>query len=341
MFVDAIKVTFAAGSGGNGVVAWRREKFVPKGGPSGGNGGYGGSIILEADTGLYSLESLRHKRIMRAENGMPGGGNLRKGRSGQDLVIKVPYGTLVKDKKTQKVLFDFTEEKKRLILCNGGRGGKGNACFRSPTNQAPVEWTAGADGDIKEVELELKLIADVGLIGMPNAGKSTLMSQMANIDVKIGAYPFTTLFPNLGFIELEDFSRIFIADIPGIIKNAHQDKGLGLSFLKHVERTRVLVFIIDISGQEERDPYEDFQILRDELKAYRADILEKPFIVVLNKIDMEGAAEQLKLFKERYPFDPNTLFEISALNGEGLKRLIGHICILAQAQGKRFLSISH
>jgi GTPase len=322
MFVDSVKVTLRAGKGGNGVVAWRREKFIPKGGPAGGNGGKGGAILLKTDTHVLSLEELRNRRIICAENGQSGAGAMKKGRSGEDLVIKIPPGTLVKEALTGEILYDFTEPDQEWTICRGGKGGKGNACFKSPTNQAPIEFTLGEEGENKEIELELKLIADVGFIGMPNAGKSTLLSKLSRVPVKIGAYPFTTLFPNLSFIQFEDRSRIFIADIPGIIQNAHLNKGLGLSFLRHIERSSVLVFIIDCSGFEERDPFEDFCLLRNELKAHNPELLLKPFLTVLNKMDYEEAKKHCELFKNRYPFSEQTLFPISALAGEGLQPLI-------------------
>ena len=325
MFVDSIVVTLIAGSGGNGAVAWRREKFIPKGGPSGGDGGNGGSIILEAEPGMFSLESLRNKRTIRAKNGHMGGGNLRKGPSGQDLTLKIPFGTLIKDAKTDEILYDFTGEKKHLVLCKGGKGGKGNARFRSPTNQAPNFASEGTPGETVEVKFELKLLADVGLIGMPNAGKSTLISQITSIKAKIGAYPFTTLFPNLSYIENPDHTRIFVADIPGIIENAHADKGLGLSFLKHVERTYMLVYILDASGLEERDPRKDFQVLQNELRAYQPEILEKPFLIALNKSDVDGAEVLVQQFKESYPDLADRTFAISAMNRSGIDSLLDAI----------------
>jgi GTP-binding protein len=321
MFVDSITLTLSAGNGGNGVVAWRREKYIPKGGPSGGNGGRGGSVYLKPSHQIFSLEGLRNRRHLRAENGLSGGSNLKQGRDGQDLVIEIPFGTLVKDAKSKEILFDITEES-QVLLCKGGRGGRGNHSFRSPTHQAPNICTKGTLGESKEIELELKLIADIGLIGMPNAGKSTLMSKITPLKVKIGAYPFTTLYPNLSYIQFEDFSRVLVADIPGLIEGAHEDKGLGISFLRHVERSSALVYVIDISGIEGRDPFDDFQVLQNELKAYQADMLNKPFLVALNKIDAEGAQERIESFRSRYPFSQNSLFEVSALEGKGILSLI-------------------
>ena len=254
MFIDRVTIELAAGKGGNGVVAWRREKYIPKGGPCGGNGGKGGSIILQADTQVFSLDWFRNRRILKAENGQAGGSNNRQGKNGKDLVLKVPCGTLVKDMTTGEILHDFTADKEEFVLCRGGKGGKGNDCFKSPTNQAPNYCTEGTEGGQVKVELELKLIADVGLVGFPNAGKSTLISALADVKVKIAPYPFTTLQPNLGFIQCEDYSRIYIADIPGIIEGAHQNRGLGFEFLRHIERTRLLLFVLDASGIDGRNP---------------------------------------------------------------------------------------
>lgn len=336
MFIDSVTVSLNAGKGGNGVVAWRREKFIPKGGPAGGNGGRGGSIILRSDSQLFSLEAFRNRRILNAKNGGEGGSNQKQGKDGPDLILKVPCGTLVKDPDTQEVLFDFTEEGQDFLICKGGRGGKGNVCFKSSTNQAPDTCTPGTEGESCEVELELKLIADVGLIGIPNAGKSTLMTKITHVPVKIGAYPFTTLFPNLSFVQFEDYSRVLVADIPGIIEDAHLDKGLGLAFLKHIERTSVLVFVIDISGLEGRDPVGDFEILRNELREYSSEMVEKPFLVVLNKIDEEGASEQAACFRERVALDPHQIYEISALNEIGIQPFQEAMRSLAQMAGKRF-----
>lgn len=322
MFIDSVIVTLRAGKGGNGVVAWRREKFIPKGGPVGGNGGQGGSIILKTNENILSLEGFRNRRLINAENGIPGGGNLQRGRNGKDLILHIPCGTIVKNMKTQEILVDFTDKNQEYVLCKGGKGGKGNACFKSPTNQAPNICTPGHEGEIQEVQLELKLIADIGFIGMPNAGKSTLLKQITHCPVKIGAYPFTTLYPNLSYIQFEDFSRILIADIPGIIEGAHLDRGLGLSFLKHIERSSVLVYLIDISGIEERDPFKDFQILQNEIKTYRKELLDKPFLVVLNKIDCETATQNLETFTRKYPYPKTTLFPISAMHREGIKPLL-------------------
>jgi GTPase len=325
MFVDRVVIQFIAGKGGNGVVAWRREKFIPKGGPAGGNGGKGGSIILVADPQIYSLDWFRHRRQMKANDGKSGGGNCRQGGNGEDLLLKVPCGTLVKDAQSGEVLHDFTTEGERWVLCKGGRGGRGNDSFKTPTNRAPNQWTAGTEGEIRHIELELKLIADVGLVGFPNAGKSTLISSLAGLQVKIAAYPFTTLQPNIGFVELDNYTRIYLADIPGIIEGASQNRGLGLEFLRHIERTKLLIFILDASGIDGRTPAHDFRILREEIGEYNPELLDRPYIVALNKIDTEESKELIVDFKQQYHFAKNMLFEISAASGQGLAALLQEV----------------
>ena len=320
MFTDKITLSLTAGRGGNGVIAWRREKYIPKGGPCGGDGGRGGSIYLETDTQVVSLENHRNRRIIKAQNGQSGGYNFCTGKSGEDVVLKIPPGTLVKNAKTGQVLYDFVETHRVELICKGGKGGKGNNNFKTPTNQAPYICTEGTDGESIEVELELKLIADVGLVGMPNAGKSSLMTCMTHLEVKIGAYPFTTLFPNLSYIHFAEDDRILVADIPGIIEGAHQDRGLGFEFLRHIERSAVLIYVIDTSGIEERDPPDDFRILQSELRSYNPLLIEKPFLVVLNKMDLEGSALNLTRFQEAFPNIP--FFPISALNNDGIEPLV-------------------
>lgn len=322
MFTDRVNIKLSAGKGGNGVVAWRREKFIPKGGPAGGNGGKGGSIILEADSQVYSLEWFRNRRILKAENGHAGASSNRQGRSGQDLILKVPCGTLIKDSVTGEILHDLTLHKQSVTICNGGRGGKGNSCFKTPTNRAPNICTPGKPGEETEVELELKLIADIGLVGFPNAGKSTLISAIADVRVKIAPYPFTTLQPNLGFIQKEDYSRIFIADIPGIIEGAHKNRGLGFEFLRHIERTKLLIFLLDASGIDGRTPAADFAVLRSELAAYNQEMMDRPYLVVLNKIDTEESLQHLENFHKEYSLDRSKLFEISAERGDNIKQLL-------------------
>ncbi|MEC7839914.1 MAG: GTPase ObgE [Chlamydiota bacterium] len=322
MFTDRIKIELAAGKGGNGVVAWRREKYIPKGGPCGGNGGRGASVIIEADNQIFSLDWYRNRRVLRAENGQAGGTNRRQGRSGKNLVLKVPCGTLLKDSETGEVIADFTEHKQRVVICKGGKGGLGNDFFKTPTNRAPNHCTPGKPGESAIVELELKLIADVGLVGFPNAGKSTLISTLAHLRVKTAAYPFTTLRPNLGFIKLEDRSRILIADIPGIIEGAHKNRGLGYEFLRHIERTKLLLFVLDASGIDGRNPYDDLLVLRKELEEYNPELLSRPSLVVLNKCDTEESKEHLSHFHETYNLDQDILHEISAVSYQGTNDLV-------------------
>ncbi len=322
MFTDRVVIQFSAGKGGNGIVAWRREKFIPKGGPSGGNGGRGGSVILQAETEIHSLDWYRHRKVLKAENGADGGPNCRQGRTGEDLILKVPCGTLVKNARTGEILHDFTQDKEKWTLCAGGRGGRGNDSFKTPTNRAPNNFTMGTEGEAAEIELELKLIADVGLVGFPNAGKSTLISTLAGLRVKVAAYPFTTLQPNLGFIELENYTRIYIADIPGIIEGASQNRGLGLEFLRHIERTKLLIFILDASGIDNRNPSDDYRVLREEIGAYNPELLERPYLVVLNKIDTEESVAHIETFCQNYTFPAHTLFKISAAYAENIQELL-------------------
>lgn len=325
MFVDRVIVEFSAGKGGNGVVAWRREKFIPKGGPAGGNGGRGGSIILEADAQLSSLDWFRHRKHVKAENGADGGGNCRQGRNGKDLILKVPVGTLVKDGTTGEIIHDLTHDKERWSLCKGGKGGRGNDSFKSPTHRAPNVCTPGTLGETHYIELELKLIADVGLVGFPNAGKSTLIASLAGLRVKVAAYPFTTLQPNLGYVELDNYQRVYIADIPGIIEGASENRGLGLEFLRHIERTKLLIYILDASGIDGRTPLADFKVLKEELAAYNPELLQRPYLVVLNKIDCESAEDFVEEFCKKNRFPAGVLFKVSAAYGIGLDPLVDAI----------------
>ncbi|EPP35379.1 obg family GTPase CgtA [Chlamydia ibidis] len=325
MFLDQITLELRAGKGGNGVVAWRKEKYLPKGGPYGGNGGIGGSIVIEAVRHIYSFESYRNIRFLKAADGQSGASNNRTGRNGKDLVLQVPEGTLLRDAETQEILYDFTQHGDRLVICRGGKGGKGNTFFKTSTNRAPTKATPGKPGEIRQVELELKLIADIGLVGFPNAGKSTLFNSLARTEVKVGAYPFTTLQPALGLVPCE--GKLYqkpwiIADIPGIIEGAHQNRGLGLDFLRHIERTRLLLFVIDISGRERNTPEKDLQILMDELLYYKEDIAKKDMIIALNKIDdllPDEREERLSHFRKKFPGYNFVL--LSGLTGEGTEIL--------------------
>lgn len=330
MFVDRVLLELRAGKGGNGIVAWRREKFIPKGGPSGGNGGKGGDVMLKASVQVSSLDYYRNRRLLHAENGHQGGSNNRQGRNGQEIILLVPCGTLVKDSDTGEVLADLTEDGQTWLACRGGKGGRGNDSFKTSVNRAPNICTPGKEGELLRVELELKLIADVGLVGFPNAGKSTLIEAMSKARVKIGAYPFTTLHPNLGSLQLDDCRRVLIADIPGIIEGAHQNRGLGIEFLRHIERTKLLVFVLDASGTDGRDPMHDFQVLRRELAAYNKELLKRPSVVVLNKIDLEASQEHVDTFKQAFPLPEGQLLTLSAFTGEGVPELVKRIAVLVE-----------
>ncbi|MBE0466006.1 MAG: GTPase ObgE [Candidatus Desulforudis sp.] len=321
MFKDYAKVYFKAGDGGNGCAAFRREKYVPYGGPSGGDGGRGGHVILRADEGLRTLVDFRHRRHYKAERGTHGQGNDRHGRKGEDLVIRVPVGTVVRRAVDGHLLADLTVDGQEYRVARGGRGGRGNARFATPRRRVPGFAEKGEPGEELWLELELKLLADVGLVGFPNAGKSTIISRVSAARPKIADYPFTTLEPHLGVVRVDEGSSFVLADIPGLIKGAHEGVGLGHRFLRHVERTRVLLHVVDVSGREGRDPVEDFDVINRELAAYDPQLASRPMIVVANKIDLPGAGENVERLAaalgNRYE-----LFRTSALTGEGLERLI-------------------
>ncbi len=283
MFIDLVEIYVKAGNGGRGAVSFRREKYVPKGGPDGGDGGKGGDVIIVADPNMSTLLDYRYKRKYIAKNGEPGMGALKTGKSGEDVILKVPVGTVVKDKATGGVLFDFTEPGQAFVVARGGKGGKGNTHFKSPTNQAPRKAEPGKPGEEKWIILELKLIADVGIVGFPNAGKSTLISVISAAKPKIADYPFTTLEPVLGLVQYKDFKSFVVADIPGIIEGASQGKGLGLKFLRHIERTKILLFLISASSE---DIFNEYKVLVKELKSYSKELLKKPHIVAISKMDL-------------------------------------------------------
>lgn len=326
MFCDQAKVHFIAGKGGNGCVSFRREKFVAKGGPDGGDGGKGGDIILQADMNLNTLSDFRTKKLFKGDNGQPGQGNNKHGKGAEDLILKVPVGTLILDLKTLKPFEDLNEHKKMYFISKGGKGGKGNARFASSIFQAPRFAEIGEPGSEIEVILELKLIADVGIIGLPSAGKSTLISRISNAKPKIASYPFTTLIPNLGLVDVGKVTKTNIkdsfvtADIPGLIEGAHQGKGLGDEFLKHVARTKVLIHIIDIN---EKDIVEGFKTINKELQKYDKNLLKKPQIIALNKIDtIDDELTQL-LFKEiKRKIRKYEIFKISSVSGKGIPELM-------------------
>ena len=284
-FVDRVKIYVKAGDGGPGCVSFRREKYVPRGGPDGGDGGDGGDVILLADPQLLTLYDFYHQVHFRAENGRPGQGKKMKGRDGEDLILRVPVGTVVMDAETGEVLGDLTEPYQTLIVARGGKGGRGNAHFATPTRQAPRFAEPGKPGEERWLILELKLIADVGLVGLPNAGKSTLLSRISAARPKIADYPFTTLEPNLGVVKLPDGETFVVADLPGLIEGAHKGVGLGHEFLRHVERTRVLLFVLSVDRE---DLYADYQVLKKELKLYNPALLQKDYLIAINKIDLLG-----------------------------------------------------
>ena len=334
-FVDEVEIEVKAGDGGNGIVAFRREKFVPRGGPAGGDGGRGGSVILEADSGLNTLVDLRYKRRYKADRGGDGGANDRTGRNGDDLVIKVPVGTVVFDADTDEMLGDLVESGQRLVAAEGGRGGRGNAAFATSTLQTPRFAEKGDPGEERRLRLELKLLADVGIVGFPNVGKSTLISRISAAKPKIADYPFTTITPNLGVVRADENRSFVVADMPGLIEGAHQGAGLGHQFLKHIERTRLLVHLIDCSGTTGRDPIEDFNIINEELRAFNPKLAELPQIVALSKIDVSGAAEIADRAAGSLAKSGFAVYKISGVTGEGVNELIFAIADALDKLGPR------
>ncbi|MGM8212988.1 GTPase ObgE [Virgibacillus sp. W0430] len=321
MFVDQVTVFVKAGDGGNGLVAYRREKYVPKGGPAGGDGGNGGDIVFEVDEGLNTLMDFRYNRHFKAKRGENGMSKGKHGKNADPLVVYVPPGTTVYDKDTGSVLADLTASKQRAVIVQGGRGGRGNMRFATPNNPAPNIAENGEPGQEKDITVELKVIADVGLVGFPSVGKSTLLSVVSAAKPKIADYHFTTLAPNLGVVATEDQRSFVMADLPGLIEGAHEGVGLGHQFLRHVERTRLIVHVIDMARTEERDPYEDFTKINVELSEYDTTLLDRPQIIIANKMDMPGAEENLQQFKKKLG-DRLPVYPISALTKNGLKEVL-------------------
>jgi GTPase len=323
VFVDQVQVKLKAGRGGDGCVSFRREYKVPRGGPDGGHGGHGGSVVFVSDASVHSLAYFRFHPLLRAKNGAPGEGGRRTGARGAELRLPVPVGTVVKDAGTGELLFDFIRAGQVFIAAKGGKGGRGNASYATSTHQTPREWEPGRPGEEKELALELKLIADVGLVGYPNAGKSTLISRISAARPLIADYPFTTLTPNLGVVDTGTTQSFVVADIPGLIEGAHLGQGLGIRFLRHIERTKVLVHIIDVSPYTERDPVHDYDVVMEELESFDAGLARRAMIIAANKVDLLGRDKSrltgLKRLagRKRIPF-----FAISALKGEGLKPLV-------------------
>jgi GTP-binding protein len=328
MFVDQVKVTLLAGRGGNGCLSFRREKGVPRGGPDGGRGGDGGSIFLISDSNINSLVYFRFHPIIKARRGAHGEGSNRQGKRGEDLFLRVPVGTLVRERESGRTQFDFTRSDVKFAAAKGGKGGLGNAAFKSSTHQAPRFRQEGKPGEEKELILELKLIADVGLVGFPNVGKSTLISKISAAKPAIADYPFTTLSPNLGVVDVDEFHSFVVADIPGLIEGAHLGHGLGVKFLRHIERTKILVHIIDVSPFTKRRPVEDFRKVINELEAFNPALLSRPQILVANKIDLaedSAGLEEVAAIarRENMPF-----FPVSAVRSEGLDALIRSVAEL-------------
>jgi len=324
-FIDEAKIYVKAGDGGRGCVSFRREKFVPRGGPNGGDGGNGGDVVMVAQRNMTSLLDHRYQQHYRAKRGVHGKGKDQHGKNAEDLLIPVPMGTIIKDFETDNFYGDLTEEGQTLIVAKGGKGGRGNARFVTPTNQAPKEAEPGTPGEEKTLKLELKLLADVGLLGFPNAGKSTLISTLSAARPKIADYPFTTLVPNLGVVSYGDGKTFVLADIPGIIEGAHEGAGLGIQFLRHIERTKILIHLLDLSPITERDPVKDYETLNHELKSFSEELSIKPQIVALNKIDITEAREELDRIQKHFSDIGIKTFPISSATGEGTKELVWEV----------------
>ncbi|MFP4478312.1 MAG: GTPase ObgE [Candidatus Izemoplasmatales bacterium] len=321
MFIDEVKIVVRSGKGGDGMVSFRREKYVPKGGPSGGNGGKGGSIYFEADEGKSTLTDLKFQKHVFADDGEPGKTKNMAGKDAEDVTVKVPIGTIIYNGETNEVIADLTKHGQRHLVARGGHGGRGNAQFANSRNKAPKFQENGELGQELELRVELKLLADVGLIGFPSVGKSTLITILSKATPKIADYPFTTITPNLGVVEYAGVQPFVLADMPGIIEGASKGAGLGIQFLKHIERTRVLIHVVDMSPASLRDPYEDYLTINNELENYEYNLLDRPQIVVASKMDEEGAEERFAEFKDKLTDDVK-VFPVSAMTNQNLKELV-------------------
>ncbi len=330
MFVDHVTVYVKGGDGGNGMVAFRREKYVPYGGPAGGDGGKGASVVFEVDEGLHTLMDFRYQRHFKADRGEHGQSKSKHGRDGEDLIVPVPPGTIVRKAETGELIADLTKHGERAVIAKGGRGGRGNCRFVTPQNTAPEIAENGEPGEELDVQLELKLLADVGLVGYPSVGKSTLLSVISAARPKVGDYHFTTLAPNLGVVETKDMRNFVVADLPGLIEGAHEGIGLGHQFLRHIERTRVIVHVLDMSGFEGRDPYEDFVTINEELRAYNPELLKRPQIVAANKMDLPDAIEQLEMFTEQVGDTVAAICPISGATRQGIDELLYKVADLLE-----------
>ena len=332
MFIDRAKIRIKAGDGGNGVTAFRREKFVPRGGPSGGDGGVGGSVWIESNEGLNTLLHLRYNPEHKAERGRHGEGSNRSGKDGEDAVVRVPVGTQVYDAESNELLFDFIRPAQRYLAAKGGKGGWGNAHFATSTRQAPKYHYNGRPGGERELQLELKLIADVALVGYPNAGKSTLISVISAARPKIADYPFTTLEPNLGVVDMGDFNTFVVADIPGLIEGASEGAGLGDRFLRHIERTKLILHLVDVSSFSGRDPVEDHEVINRELANYSKDLAAMPQIVIATKIDSLDEPERLERLREVAERTGCEFFAISSVTRAGVDELVARVSTLLKRQ---------
>lgn len=324
-FIDQVKVYVKAGDGGRGCVSFRREKYVARGGPNGGDGGKGADIIIKATSNINTLLDIKYQQRYQAEKGQHGMGRDMHGKNGKNLIIPVPLGTLIKDFETGEVLYDLTEEDQEFIAVKGGRGGLGNAHFKSATRQAPRFAQPGEPGEEKTLHLELKLLADVGLIGLPNAGKSTLISALSSAKPKIADYPFTTLVPHLGVVKYGDYNSFVIADIPGLIEGAHAGTGLGFQFLRHVERTSVLLHLVDISEMAENDPADNLEKIKKELELFNPELMKKPQAVAGTKLDIKGDGQRLDTLAKYCEDKQYDFFPICSVTGEGLKELVQYL----------------
>ena len=325
MFIDRTKIRVQGGHGGNGVTAFRREKFVPRGGPSGGDGGRGGDVWLVADESLNTLLHLRYNPEHIADRGRHGEGSNRSGREGEDRVVRVPVGTQVYEAETEVLLYDFTENGDRWLAAKGGRGGFGNSHFATSTNRAPRYHQEGSPGEELELQLELKLLADVGLVGFPNAGKSTLISTISAAKPKIADYPFTTLEPHLGVVDMGEYRTFVVADIPGLIEGAHEGAGLGDRFLRHVERTKLLLHLVDVSSMSGRETVSDYETINRELEAYNIELATRPQIVLATKIDALDEPERLERLRARAAEDGRAFYAISSVTNEGVRELVNAV----------------
>ena len=319
MFVDEVEIKVEAGKGGDGCTAFRREKYVEMGGPYGGNGGHGADIIFKVDEGLHTLLDLRYQKTIKGANGENGRGKNQHGKGAEPLIVKVPLGTVVTDLDTGLVLADLSHKDQEEIIAKGGRGGRGNTAFKTQTNTAPNFSENGEEGEHKTLKVEVKMLADVGLVGLPSVGKSTIISCVSRSKPKIAAYHFTTLNPNLGVVKSSDGRSFVMADLPGLIEGASEGEGLGDKFLRHIERTRVIAHVVDMAGSEGRDPYEDFVLINKELEAFNEKLIKKPMIVIANKMDLPEAKENLEKFKEKVDLE---IFEVSAAMNQGLQLVV-------------------